>query len=105
MASRRVMSRAASVLFGAIVLAALGCGDILGFQDSVVVRCILPSDCGDKRLNCIDGVCTPTCVGDLDCIDMRYPPGTICDNGACVTPDEKGDRPQLPPEAACLGRD
>lgn len=73
----------AAAALGAALLTVVGCGELLGFQDSVLVHCVLASDCGaSNALVCRDGVCTPECRGPKDCLDT--PDRPMCVAGSCM---------------------
>jgi hypothetical protein len=74
-----------------MLLTAAGCGDLLGFQDSVRVQCVLPSDCGPSSgLTCKSGFCTPECKYNDDC-EKDSPDRPTCVLGSCVAPTTVGD--------------
>ena len=85
MGRRRSWARhAVAAVLGAVLVTAAGCGDLLGFQDSVRVQCVLPSDCGvSSGLVCKDGFCTPECKGNYDC-QRDSPDRPVCVGGSCV---------------------
>jgi hypothetical protein len=105
------MSRGGAALFVAIVLGAVGCENILGFQDPVGVQCILASDCGSgPQHQCIEGVCTVECRGDNDCAtygsghdvcqaNVCGPPATLDAAGGAL-PEASADAASMVPEAA-----
>lgn len=90
---RRTVARLSAVGLVGGLLAVAGCGDLLGFQDAVYVHCVLPSDCGDQGLTCVNGVCTPQCRTTYDCVNGAGPPTSICVDTKCVIP---------PPEASTM---
>jgi hypothetical protein len=78
-----------AVALGAMLLTAAGCGDLLGFQDTVLVHCVLASDCGESNsLVCRNGFCTPECKVNKDCEDTPERP--VCIEGRCVTAEAPG---------------
>jgi hypothetical protein len=88
MAGHQAMGRAATMacFIGALV-AMIGCGNLLGFQDTVYVSCYLNSQCPDPFV-CTDGRCSPQCYADRDCqLDSRYLHGSVCSDGVCALPE------------------
>ncbi len=79
--------RVSAVASVGALFAVTSCRDFLGFQDAVVVQCILDSDCPGTLVCNGTGVCTKQCATDKDCqLDGRYPQGSICTGGICSLP-------------------
>jgi hypothetical protein len=79
--------RSVAAALGALVFAAMGCGNLLGFEDPVLVHCVLASDCGGSNaLVCRSGICTPECRTDKDCQDSPERP--VCVGGSCAKGQE-----------------
>ncbi len=75
--------RAASGLAFAAIPAAVGCGDLLGFQHSLL-GCLRDTDCKDRKV-CRSSVCEVECLLDADCTSAGGE-GSVCRESVCFAP-------------------
>ncbi len=90
MQARKWLEGALPAAVAAFVVGISGCGDLLGFESSVLVPCVRNSDC-PVSLSCLANVCTYECTEDRDCMGATFTPGYKCDTAsrrcvAAVTP-------------------
>jgi hypothetical protein len=84
----RLVRVSAVAFVGALCAVVTSCRDFLGFQDAVVVQCLLDSDCPGTLVCNGTGVCTQQCATDKDCeLGGRYPQGSTCTGGVCSLPE------------------
>ncbi len=69
----------------AATLVVPGCSDIFGFEEPILARCVLDSDCPSNQLCASVGVCTQ-CRRNRDCVPFGFGPESRCVDGTCLAP-------------------